>query len=85
MWPTFIFTGLLLGRWGVLVAAVQWGVFAATTGIGDCTGDCLPGSLGIALANAAVGALVHELALGPRVHRFVVGLARRARPGRPAV
>ena len=79
MWPTFIFTGLLLGRWGVLVSAVEWGFFAVAWGIGDCTGSCLPGSFGLALANAAVGALVHELVLGPRVHRFLASVVTRRR------
>ena len=71
MWPTFLFFGLVLGRWGVAVGLVLWAVLAVTEPLASCGAGCHVTSLGLALGNAVVGALVHEFVVGRAVHRLV--------------
>ena len=75
--PTLILVGLSLGRWWktVLVAsATAWPVLLWTHGLVN-TAPEIAGAAALALANTAVGAIVHQL---------VLALVRRAGRHPPA-
>ncbi|KXK61541.1 hypothetical protein AWW66_13220 [Micromonospora rosaria] len=62
MIPTLILFGLLLGRWwrtSLIVAAVGWPLLLVA-GDGTTVGPALIGASGLAVANTAVGVLVHQ-------------------------
>jgi hypothetical protein len=82
--PTLILFGLVFGRWwrsSLIAAAVGWPVLLfATDVIG--AGPGLLGASGLAIANTAVGVLVHQVI--QRVSRKLrghKGEAARSRPG----
>ena len=84
MIPTLILFGLVLGRWwrlALIAAAVGWPVLLiATDVIGVGLG--LFGASGLAIANTAVGVLVHQAVLRTsRRLRGHPGEAARSRPG----
>lgn len=72
MIPTMILVGLLLGRWwktALVLGSTAWPVLLWTQGLID-TAPEIAGAAALALANTAVGAMVHQL---------VLALVRRAR------
>lgn len=65
MIPTMIVFGLVLGRWwrlALVAAAVGWPVLLVADGVTDVEVELL-GAAGLAVANTAVGVLVHQGAL----------------------
>ena len=75
MIPTMILLGLLLGRWwktALVVGTSAWTALLWTQGL-VATAPEVIGAAALALANTAVGVMVHQL---------VLALVRRAR-GRP--
>lgn len=81
MIPTMIIFGLVLGRWwrlALVAAAVGWPALLVADGVTDVDVE-LFGAAGLAVANTAVGVLVHQGALmGVRKSR------RRREAGRTA-
>ena len=78
MIPTLILFGLVFGHWWkttLVVAAVGWPLLLIVTGV-DSGLDFALGAAALALANAAVGILVHQ-ALWLLV-RGVTSVGRRA-------
>jgi hypothetical protein len=75
--PTLILFGLVLGRWwrsALVAAALGWpGVLVATDVMG--AGPGLLGASGLAIANAGVGVLIHQVVL--RTARNVRQVRRR--------
>jgi hypothetical protein len=66
--PTMILVGLLLGKWwktALVAGATAWPVLLWTHGLID-TAPEIVGAAALALANTAVGALVHQLVLAVR-------------------
>jgi hypothetical protein len=75
--PTMILVGLLFGRWwktALVAGATAWPVLLWTEGLIGTAPEIF-GAAALALANTAVGAMVHQL---------VLALIRRARHHPPA-
>ncbi len=65
MIPTLILFGLLCGRWWrftLVAAAIGWPALLVVTDVMD-VGPGLVGAAALAVANTAVGILVHQAAL----------------------
>jgi hypothetical protein len=63
--PTMILFGLVFGRWwrfALIAAAIAWPVLLLATGVMK-PGPGLLGASGLAVANAGVGVIVHQVAL----------------------
>jgi hypothetical protein len=82
--PTLILFGLVFGRWwrsSLIVAAVGWPVLLLATDVIG-VGPALLGASGLAIANTAVGVLVHQVILRlSRRLRVPKGEATPSRPG----
>lgn len=71
--PTLILFGLAFGRWwrsSIAVAAVGWPALLVATGV-MAFGPGLLGAAGLAIANTAIGVLIHQ---------GILRMIRRLRP-----
>lgn len=67
MIPTMILLGLVFGRWWrttLVVAAVGWPTWILADGSQGFSWRLVLGAAGFAIANAAVGIVVHQAGLG---------------------
>jgi hypothetical protein len=77
--PTLILLGLVFGHWwktALAVAAVGWPLLLIATGV-DIDPATLPAAAALAVANAAIGILVHQ-ALWLLVRGLTSGVRRNA-------
>jgi hypothetical protein len=59
MIPTTFLFGMVIGRiWAIPMAGIVWTLLIAFSD--SCDGSCLPSSIALGLANAAVGVAVHK-------------------------